>query len=35
MDWNARMNLTAVWEPAEIRLRHFLDSLSCARVTGI
>ncbi|MFZ1398536.1 MAG: 16S rRNA (guanine(527)-N(7))-methyltransferase RsmG, partial [Candidatus Promineifilaceae bacterium] len=34
LDWNARMNLTAVREPAEIRLRHFLDSLSCARVTG-
>ena len=34
LEWNARMNLTAVREPAEIRLRHFLDSLSCARVMG-
>lgn len=32
--WNARLNLTAVREPFEIRIRHFLDSLSCARVTG-
>jgi 16S rRNA (guanine527-N7)-methyltransferase len=32
--WNARMNLTAVRDPAEIRIRHFLDSLSCARVMG-
>ena len=34
LEWNARMNLTAVREPAEIRLRHFLDSMSCARVMG-
>lgn len=32
--WNERMNLTAVRDPAEIRVRHFLDSLSCARVMG-
>ncbi len=34
LDWNERMNLTAVRQPADIRLRHFLDSLSCARVMG-
>lgn len=34
LDWNERMNLTAVREPADIRIRHFLDSLSCARVMG-
>lgn len=34
LDWNERMSLTAVRQPAEIRMRHFLDSLSCARVTG-
>ncbi len=34
MDWNERMNLTAVRDPHAIQIRHFLDSLSCARVTG-
>lgn len=34
LEWNERINLTAVREPAGIRVRHFLDSLSCARVTG-
>ena len=34
LDWNERMNLTAVRQPVEIRIRHFLDSLSCAQVTG-
>lgn len=32
--WNERMNLTAITAPAEIQLRHFLDALSCAAVTG-
>ena len=32
--WNERMNLTAVREPQQIQERHFLDSLSCAIVTG-
>lgn len=27
--WNARFNLTAITEPAEIQGKHFLDSLSC------
>lgn len=27
-DWNTRINLTAIIEPAEVRVRHFLDSLS-------
>jgi len=34
MDWNGRMNLTAVREPAAIETRHFLDSLTCAPLTG-
>jgi 16S rRNA (guanine527-N7)-methyltransferase len=34
LEWNERMNLTAVRHPAEIRVRHFLDSLSCARMMG-
>jgi 16S rRNA (guanine527-N7)-methyltransferase len=27
--WNARVNLTAITEPGEVEVRHFLDSLSC------
>ena len=34
LDWNTRMNLTAIREPEQIRVRHFLDSLSCAPVVG-
>ena len=34
LTWNERMNLTAVRQPEAIRIRHFLDSLSCAKVTG-
>ena len=29
-DWNARMNLTAITEPAEVAEKHFLDSLAAA-----
>lgn len=34
LDWNQRVSLTAIREPRAIRIRHFLDSLSCAAVTG-
>src|SRR5512137_3019676 len=27
--WNDRFNLTAITDPAEIEVKHFLDSLSC------
>ncbi len=30
--WNAQMNLTAITDPAEVWVRHFLDSLSVAQV---
>lgn len=30
LDWNTRINLTAITEPAEVVTRHFLDSLTCA-----
>lgn len=30
--WNQRMNLTAITDPSEIRIKHFLDSLTLARV---
>src|SRR5437879_6969438 len=28
LDWNSRMNLTAITDPEEVQLKHFLDSLS-------
>jgi 16S rRNA (guanine527-N7)-methyltransferase len=34
IEWNTRVNLTAVRDPIQIEIRHFLDSLSCATVTG-
>ena len=32
ISWNERINLTAIREPASIRAKHFLDSLSCALI---
>lgn len=32
LDWNARMNLTAIQHPEQVRLKHFLDSLTCLMV---
>lgn len=32
MDWNARFNLTAIQETEQIRVKHFLDSLTCLSV---
>jgi len=32
--WNERIALTAIREPRQTRIRHFLDALSCAAVTG-
>jgi 16S rRNA (guanine527-N7)-methyltransferase len=29
LDWNTRVNLTAITDPAEVVERHFLDSLTC------
>lgn len=29
LDWNSRMNLTAIQGTEQIRIKHFLDSLSC------
>ncbi len=31
IEWNTRVNLTAVDEPEKIRTKHFLDSLTCFR----
>lgn len=35
LDWNKRLNLTAVREPDAIRQRHFLDSLTCVQAIGV
>jgi len=29
LDWNSRFNLTAIKEPDKVRVKHFLDSLTC------
>src|SRR5258708_28194855 len=35
IDWNERVNLTAIIEPLAIEMRHFLDSLSILRAVPI
>ncbi|GER91580.1 hypothetical protein KDW_57420 [Dictyobacter vulcani] len=32
LDWNARFNLTAIKDPEEVMIKHFLDSLSLLQV---
>src|SRR5579885_1774956 len=32
LDWNTRFNLTAITDPQEVLLKHFLDSLSLLTV---
>ena len=29
LDWNTRFNLTAIDDPQKVRIKHFLDSLTC------
>lgn len=31
LDWNTRVNLTAITDPGEVEIRHFLDSISVTR----
>lgn len=35
VDWNAHTNLTAITEPAAVRVRHFLDSLTVTRAVAL
>lgn len=35
IEWNDKINLTAITDPEEIEIKHFLDSLTCLLVTGI
>lgn len=35
LTWNAHTNLTAITEPEQIQVRHFLDSLSVARLAPL
>jgi 16S rRNA (guanine(527)-N(7))-methyltransferase RsmG len=35
LDWNTRMNLTAITKPEEIAVKHFLDSLLLLKYTEI
>lgn len=34
LDWNRRINLTAIRNPEQIQIKHFLDSLSCLLAMG-
>ncbi len=34
LEWNDRISLTAIRQPRDIRIRHFLDALTCATATG-
>ncbi|MEL6269792.1 MAG: 16S rRNA (guanine(527)-N(7))-methyltransferase RsmG, partial [Chloroflexota bacterium] len=35
IEWNEHTNLTAITEPDEIRVRHFLDSLTIAKAADL
>lgn len=32
LEWNTRLNLTAIRDPQQVRIKHFLDSLTCLSV---
>ncbi len=34
LEWNQRFNLTAITEPSQIEIKHFLDSLTCVLGMG-
>ncbi len=35
LDWNGKMNLTAITDEKEIIIKHFLDSASCLKIEGV
>lgn len=35
IDWNGRMNLTAITEPNEVAVKHFVDSLLLLRIISV
>jgi 16S rRNA (guanine527-N7)-methyltransferase len=35
IDWNERINLTAITDPLEVEMRHFLDSLSVLKAVAL
>lgn len=35
LEWNQRINLTSIIDPGQIRVKHFLDSLSCLLAMSI
>lgn len=35
LDWNTRINLTAITDPGEVEIRHFLDSISVVRAVKL
>jgi 16S rRNA (guanine527-N7)-methyltransferase len=35
IEWNERFNLTAITDPIDIEVKHFLDSLTCLRGIGL
>jgi len=34
LDWNRRVNLTAITDPTGVEIRHFIDSLLCLEIPG-
>ncbi len=35
LEWNQRMNLTAIEDPKEVIIKHFLDSITCLQVSQL
>jgi 16S rRNA (guanine527-N7)-methyltransferase len=35
LDWNGKMNLTAITDEKEIVIKHFLDSATCLKIEGV